>query len=55
MRELSCADGLVCRWISGEREPSASQAAFLEKNYGIEATWWGEPAKPVRKRTGTDG
>jgi hypothetical protein len=42
-REMSCGEGVVNRWLSGERIPSAVRAAFLEKKFGIPVSWWGEP------------
>ncbi len=41
---LDCAEGLVSRWISGERIPMARYAAQLEAQLEIPARWWGEDA-----------
>lgn len=46
-RKLRCAEGLVNRWLSGQRVPSAVQAAYLEAKFGIRVAWWGEPAADV--------
>lgn len=49
------AEGLVNRWISGEREPSGPQAGWMQAQLDLDATLWAVPAKKSGRRTGTEG
>ena len=50
-REIGCAQGLVYRWLSGERVPSAPRAAWLQRKFDIPVEWWGEfPHAAKRKK-----
>lgn len=63
--ELGCADGLIARWLYGDRVPSAKWAAMIERVLGIRSSKWAESASQsfllpaandtdCLKRTGTD-
>lgn len=41
---LCCSDGLVSRWVQGERVPTVRYAVQIEDALGIPARWWSEPA-----------
>ena len=41
--------GMVCRWISGEREPSIARAILLDEILGLPLHLWTKPARPSHK------
>jgi ribosome-binding protein aMBF1 (putative translation factor) len=47
---LECPEGMVSRWVSGERVPSLAYAASLERILEIRTQWWSEPASPPRAK-----
>lgn len=59
-KAVNVQPGVVTRWFSGERRPSARSAVELERLYGIKPElWWQDTAEHVRApravgKTGTD-
>jgi predicted transcriptional regulator len=40
---LGAKEGMVSRWIRGERTPGARWSAEIEKVFGVRARTWAEP------------
>lgn len=39
------ADGLICRWLQGTREPNLTRAALIDELLGVAPKLWAVPAK----------
>ena len=44
-RPRKISNGVVCRWLYGERVPDRHYAVFLQEEYAIDASLWGKASE----------